>query len=230
MLLIRTLREAGREAEARQAWEELLQAAGERPLWLWETARLAQQWQWREWLPALIERVQPFLCRDTAEVLRWHGLLEQGGRTQDLWLLYQQLMGCQTHWLTLNNYAALSLLIGRETNQAHAVARRLYLEQPQNEFCAATYAFSLHLQGQSTHGLMVLQRLPRRALERPVVMAYQGILLAAAGQKEAALNVLEKAARAPLLPEERALLNQALAHAQALPWPERRSPVSPQKP
>lgn len=228
--LIRTLREIGREAEARQAWDELLPAAGERPAWLWETARLTQQWHWREAWPPLLERALPFLCRDTAEVLRWHNLLESQGRTLDLWQLYRQLLDCQTHWLVRNNYAALSLLTGRETNQAHALARQLYLEQPHNEFCAATYALSLHLQGQSTNAVMVLQRLPRRALERPVIMAYHGLLLAATGRKEAALTTLQNAAQAPLLPEERALLNQALEQARALPWTERRPLVSPRKP
>jgi hypothetical protein len=230
MLLIRTWREAEKQPEATQAWEELLNLAQERPAWLYETARLAQQWQWRETFPILLERALPRLCRDTDEVLRWHGLLEPQGQTLLLWQMYQQLLTCQTNWLTLNNYAALSLLLGREVPAAHALARRLYEERPQNEFCAATYAFSLHLQGQSSQGLKVLERLPRRALERPVVMAYHGVLLAATGRKEAALNTLEKAAQAPLLPEERALLDQARATAQALPWPERRPTPPARKP
>ncbi|MCX8156508.1 MAG: hypothetical protein N3J91_08700 [Verrucomicrobiae bacterium] len=230
LLLTRVLRELGREAEARQTWEELLQVAGERPAWLWESARLAQQWDWREALPALTELAVPWLCRDVDEVLRWHTLLEQQGDTLALWRFYQRLCDCQTHWLILNNYAALSLLSGRETNRAHALARQLYLEQPQNEFCATTYAFSLHLQGQTTNGLMVLQRLPRQALERPVIRVYHGILLSAAGRKEAALDCLERAGEAPLLPEERALVEQALARARALPWTERTGALPPRKP
>lgn len=225
ILLTRALRETGQEAEARQAWEEALALASERHSWLYETARLVQRWGWREALYPLAERALPFLCRNPAEILRWHALLEQLGDTAVLWRWYQPLADCQTHWLVLNNYAALSLLTGKDLSRAHHLARRLYFEQPQNTYCATTYAFSLHLQGQTTNGLAVLQNLPRNALERPVVAAYHGILLAATGQKKAALLQLDKAAQAPLLPEELALVERAREQARALPWPERRLPT-----
>ena len=79
----------------------------------------------------------------------------------------------------------------------------------ENPVFASTYAFSLHLQGKTKEGIEVLRALKPEELADPAVAVYYGVLLAAAGEAQAAKDYLDKSAKAFLLPEELALVTSA---------------------
>jgi hypothetical protein len=110
-----------------------------------------------------------------------------------------------------NSLTATALLLDNPTDVIHALALEVYATSPNNPAYATTYAWSLHLQGKTFEGLMVLRDLPAHQLEKPKVALYYGALLASAGLTDAARIYLGIAARGTLLREERAILDQAHA-------------------
>jgi predicted Zn-dependent protease len=110
-----------------------------------------------------------------------------------------------------NNLAAVSLLLNNQMSQAHQMAREVYQANPTNEVFASTYAWSLHVQGKSAEALQTMEKLAPRHLENPSIALYYGALLATNRQPEKAKLFLDIAARAQLLPEEKALLQSVSA-------------------
>ncbi len=105
-----------------------------------------------------------------------------------------------------NDFAATGLLLGTNLAGAHAAARELYRDHPDDPVFASTYAYSLHVQGQTGKGLAVLETFEPAALARPAIALYYGTLLKAGGQSAKASHYLALARDAALLPEERRLL------------------------
>ncbi len=108
-----------------------------------------------------------------------------------------------------NNFAATSLLLKLNVTKAYELAKELHAERPDQAISASTYAFALHLRGNTREGLAVFQKLKPEALEDPPVALYYGILLSASGQPAQATKYLDLAQRAKLLPEEKQLLEAA---------------------
>jgi hypothetical protein len=114
-----------------------------------------------------------------------------------------------TNAMVMNNYANVALLLQTNTARAHELAKRVYDLQTNNSVFLSTYAWSLHLQGKSAEALQVMERIPAGQLGDPSVAGYYGALLAANGQKEKARGYLDRAAAAALLPEEKAIAEEA---------------------
>jgi len=109
-----------------------------------------------------------------------------------------------------NNLAATSLLLKLNLPKAHELAKEVYIQHPEEAIVISTYAYSLHLQGRSKEGLAALEGLKPEALENPSVALYYGVLLVALGETNKASKYLGIAQRAFLLPEEKALLAEAV--------------------
>ena len=108
-----------------------------------------------------------------------------------------------------NNLAATSLLLKLNLSKAHALAKEVFAQHPNEAIVSSTYAFSLHLQGRTKEGLGVLEQLSPQALETPSVALYYGVLLSASGDTNKAAKYLSIAQKADLLPEEKALVAEA---------------------
>jgi cellulose synthase operon protein C len=108
-----------------------------------------------------------------------------------------------------NNLAATSLLLKVNVNRAYELARELHNERPDQAIIASTYAFALHLRGNTKEGLTVFQKLTPEALQDPPVALYYGILLSGSGQPAQARKYLDLVQPAKLLPEEKQLLETA---------------------
>jgi len=108
-----------------------------------------------------------------------------------------------------NNLAATSLLLNRNVSKAYELAKELHTERPDQPIIASTYAFALHLRGETAEGLAVLQKLKPESLEDSSVALYYGVLLSASGQAAQARKYLDLAQPAKLLPEEKQLLETA---------------------
>ena len=135
------------------------------------------------------------------------------GDTPGLWRIYRQLSTVFPADPGFNNnYAYTSLLLHKDQIEADNLATRMHVQSPENPAIASTYAFALHLRGHNVEALAVMQKLDRALLEQPALALHYGILLAATGKNTEARHYLDLAhASADLLPEERHLLEKALA-------------------
>jgi Flp pilus assembly protein TadD len=107
-----------------------------------------------------------------------------------------------------NNFAQLSLLLNLNADRGQKIAREVYEQDPKNPAYASTYAFALHVAGDTKKGLKILETLTPEQLHKPEIAAYYGILLAAAGDARAA-EFLDLGEKATLLPQEKALIEKA---------------------
>ncbi len=115
-----------------------------------------------------------------------------------------------------NNVAATAMLLGINLSQAHAQAKELYAQHPEEAVIVSTYAYSLHLQRRTKQGLAVLEKLKPEQLETPALALYYGLLLSADGQAAKAgkyFQIVQNAKSPALLPEENQLLAAARAKA-----------------
>ena len=69
--------------------------------------------------------------------------------------------------------------------------------------------FPLYTKGDVSGALRALEKLTPEQLRDPSLSVYYGVVLAAAGQKEKARELLRRANEANLLPEEKALVAKA---------------------
>ena len=108
-----------------------------------------------------------------------------------------------------NNFAMVSLLLGTDTDQARKTAAELHAAEPDNPVFVSTYAFSLYQQGRPQEAAQALRALGLNRLDDPSLAAYYGVFLSAAGDTQTARIYLNKSAKAFLLPQEQALVDQA---------------------
>ena len=108
-----------------------------------------------------------------------------------------------------NNLAQISLLLNLNPDQAYRAAREVYEQESKNPDEAATYAFSLYLQGDVKKALQALAGFSEAEFERPQIAAYYGVLLANSGDFSRAAKFLDLGEKANLLPEEKKLVEKA---------------------
>ena len=133
------------------------------------------------------------------------------GDTRSLNKLYAMMASYDSrNFVAQNNWLATSLLLKLELPKTHAQAKDLFARHPGEPVIASTYAYSLHLQGKTREGLAVLEKLKPEALENPSVALYYGVLLSASGDAGKAAKYVGISQKAGLLPEERALADQAM--------------------
>jgi tetratricopeptide (TPR) repeat protein len=151
--------------------------------------------------------------RCPGETWAFEGLIAryaQAGNTLGLHKLYAAgLARAPVDPVAKNNFAATSMLLGLNLSQAYAAAREVYQQHPREPVFASTYAYSLHLQGQTKEALKVFEKFPRETLERPSLALYYAVLLSAQGERDRAARYFALANQASLLPEEKALAAQA---------------------
>jgi Flp pilus assembly protein TadD len=85
---------------------------------------------------------------------------------------------------------------------------KVYEQEPKNPEYAATYVFSLYLQGDVKKALQALAGFSEGELERPQIAAYYGVLLANSGDFSRAAKFLDLGEKADLLPEEKKLVEK----------------------
>jgi predicted Zn-dependent protease len=209
-LLSRAAREERQEIASQASWRAAVKAASENAKPLAALASMAQAWGWeREREELLWLLVQRFPGE------RWvmqalNQMYVAAGNTRGLHKLYSTQMSFDANDLVAkNNLAALSLLLNLQPARAHELAREVYSRVPSNAVFASTYAYSLHVQGKTKEGLKAMEDLSPPQLERPNIAAYYGVLLAADGEANKAKKYLDLAGKEQLLPEEKAMIEQA---------------------
>jgi predicted Zn-dependent protease len=110
-----------------------------------------------------------------------------------------------------NNLAMTALLLEAAELKPHDLAREVYQKAPTNASFASTYAYSLHVQQKDAEALKVMRQLKPEELENPSIAGYYGIILKATGDKARARVYLDRAAKGPMLGEEKKLFDKARA-------------------
>jgi Flp pilus assembly protein TadD len=123
----------------------------------------------------------------------------------------QELKRAPSNLIAKNNLAMTALLLDAQELKPHDLARDVYQQAPTNSSFAATYAFSLYLQGKTAEALKVMRQLAPQDLESPSIAGYYGLILKATGSGAKARVYLDSTSKGLLLPEERKLFAQARA-------------------
>ena len=206
----RALRELGQVQESSQQWKEAVAKVGTRPEQIFGLAGLARKWGWQNeaidlwWLAAK----DPINAEKTLRML--YDFYAGRRDTQELYRVLVHLERVRpTDLAVRNNFAQISLLLNLNADQAYRLAREVYEQEPKNPNYAATYAFSLHLQGDVKKALQALAAFSEAELEQPQIAAYYRVLLASSGDFSRAAKFLDLGEKAYLLPGEKKLLEKA---------------------
>jgi cytochrome c-type biogenesis protein CcmH/NrfG len=206
----RALREMGNTPDSTVQWSEALKKVGADPRQSLILAETVEKWGWRAeaiellWLTAK----DPLKGDDALRVL--YTYFAKNGDTQNLYrvLLHQNELHPDDRNVQ-NNLAQISLLLNLNADRGQKIAREIYEKDPKNPAYASTYAFALHVQGDTKKGLKVLEALTPEQLHQPGIAAYYGIMLAAAGDTTRAGEFLDLGDKATLLPQEKELMEKA---------------------
>ncbi len=208
----RALRGQDLTSAAKGEWEMTLKVANNQKASLLMLLRLAIAWKWQsegeELLWAIVNRYPDE--KWAFDVL--NRLLYVGGRTRPLMMLYnQELKRSPSDLAIKNNLAITALLLEAMELRPHDMAREVYEKSPTNSAFASTYAYSLFRQKKQAEAMKVMASLSPKDLEDPSIAGYYALLLDASGDKGKARSYFSIAEKAPMLPEEKKLFEQAMA-------------------
>ncbi len=216
--------EAMRHALTAHAWWKLNQAPAFKGAWsramreattsregLIRLAQMAAAWQWAAETEAVLWEI---VTRHPAE--KWAfknltALLYVGGKTRPLKTLLEKLAAAEPDNLAVrNNLAMTGLLLNPDDPTAHRLARECYQGDPRNPNFISTHAFALSLAGKTNEALQVFGELGE-GQQADTIGVYLGLVLSKAGRNAEAAERLRDWEKVRLLPEEVALVRQALA-------------------
>ncbi len=216
-------RQSSSDAEFSSLWRSAERATAEQPEHEVILARLASKWN----LPTEAEQLWQRVSREAP--LRREALdaLFKIYRTNnDLPNLYKTAQ--RLHENSPNepglaaNYARLALLVDQNPADGHRLAKETYDHAPTDVNAAMTYAFSLYTLGRTAEGVEIMKKLPAEGVHDPHAAVYAAVLLLDENQAPAAQEYVFAAQTGPIYPEEKKLLEEALAKAKLAPPP---SPV-----
>ncbi len=206
----RAARELDANTDARAHWTAASAAASRDRASAMRLAKMAQSWKWtdgyRETLWAAAKAPMPQWA-----LQRLHESYRSSGESSGMLRTAAATLEQDPENLAArNNLAMLSLLRGERVEEALAEAKKLHTQAPRDPGFASTYAFALHVHGRNEEAIEIMEVLGSPSLQIPAVGAYYGIFLGAGERHDEAKPYLEAAKGAPLLPEERALIERAL--------------------
>lgn len=209
-LLARALREKGNLVSSSVQWNAAVATASKHPGELYDLAKLTQTWGWSVAYQDMLLTAVSLPKESDWAVPMLLPILAKAKQIVPLWEITGRFT--QAHPdndAAANNFAMYSLLLGREVTHATEIAKKLYDKHPHDGNYVSTYAYSLHLRGQSQEALDVMKTLDPEKLETPSLATYYGVLLTATGHWECAPHFLDLAKGADLLSEEEKLVQAA---------------------
>ena len=203
----RQSRQSSADAEFDTLWRAALHAAADHPDRELRLARLASKWNLpieSEELWSLLSRTPPSR-REALDAL--YKLYRTNNDVKKLHDVLQRLHDTSPNEIGITaNLARLGLNIDQNTKQAQELAKQAYDRAPDDVNCAVTYAFALYVQGRTTDGLAVLEKLPPEALRDPHTAVYAAIILLDLNQSDKAKEYIQIAKQGPIYAEEKRLL------------------------
>ena len=222
-------RQSGADAEFDTMWREALRAAADQPDHELRLARLASKWNLAiesEELWSRLSRNSP-TRREALDAL--YKLYRGGTDLKKLYDVLQRLHDNSPDDIGISaNLARLGLNIDQNTRQAQELAKQAYERAPNDSNAVVAYAFSLYVQGRTTEGLDIIQKLPPETAREPHNAVYAAVLLLDVNQADAAREYLQIAKRGPLYPEEKRLLEDEVTKVSgAAPNPTSAASATP---
>jgi cytochrome c-type biogenesis protein CcmH/NrfG len=206
----RALRELGNPADSAAQWNEALKKVAADPRQTITLAETVEKWGWRAEAIELLWLIAKDPVKGDDALRTLYTYFAKNSDTQNLYrVLLHQIELHPDDRNVQNNFAQLALLLNLNADRGQKIARDIYEKDPKNPAYASTYAFALHVQGDTKKGLKVLEALTPEQLRQPEIAAYYGILLAAAGDQARAGEYLDLGDKATLLPEEKTLMEKA---------------------
>ena len=203
----RQSRQSSADAEFDTLWHAALHAAADQPEREIRLARLASKWNLQIESEELWSRLSrnPPSRREALDSL--YKLYRTNNDAKKLYDVLQRLHEASPNEIGItSNLARLGLNIDQNTKQAQTLAKQVYERAPNDANCAITYAFSLYVQGRTTDGWEILQKLPTETLREPHAAVYAAILLLDLNQIDKAKAYIQIAKRGPIYAEEKRLL------------------------
>lgn len=213
-------RQSSSDAEFFSLWRSAERAAADDPERELNLARLATKWN------LSIEAEQLWLKVSKEAPLRreaYDNLFRIYRANNDLPNLYKTAQ--KLHENSPNepalaaNYARLALLVDQNPAEGHRVAKETYERAPDDVNAAMTYAFSLYTLGRTAEGVEIMKKLPPEGVHDPHAAVYAALLLLDENNAPAAQEYIFAAQSGPIFPEEKKLLDEALAKAKSTPAP-----------
>jgi len=225
----RQSRQSSADAEFDTLWRSAVHAAADQPDREIKLARLASKWN----LPIESEELWSRLSRTPASRREALDALYKIYRANnDLKKLYDVLQ--RLHETSPNetgitaSLARMGLNIDQNTKQAQELAKEAYDRNPADPNCAISYAFSLYVQGRSSEGLDVLEKLSPDALHDSHAAVYVALLLLDLNETDDAKEYIRIAKHGPIYAEEKRLLEDQLTKGSgASPTPTAASTPTP---
>jgi Tfp pilus assembly protein PilF len=215
-------------------WRDAVRSANGQPERELVLARLASKWSLEKESEQLWLRVaeDPPLRREALDRLRL--LYREDNDTGKLYDVLRRLHESSPNEAPITaDLARLGLYLETNIDRSHDLAKEAHDRAPNEINCAVTYAFSLYRLGRSAEALGIIQELSGHQLHDPHAAVYTALLLADAGQIDAAKDYIV-AANGGIYPEERKVLDEAktrissasVARSQAvLPVPAQLNPT-----
>jgi thioredoxin-like negative regulator of GroEL len=208
----RQARQSASDAESDALWLSAERAASEHPEREAALARLASKWGLSAEAKVLWKRVarHPPMRREALDALF---LIHRANNDlPELLQVSKQLHDSSPReTLLTSNFARFALLLSPNTEEAQRKAKEAFDKAPMDVNAAVTHAFALYSAGRSAEGLEILRRFPSEKLDDSHTAVYMAVLLLDEEQIEEAQNYIAAARKGPLYPEEKKLLDEAVA-------------------
>ena len=206
----RALRELGNQPDSASQWNEAMKKVSSDPRQLITLAETVQKWGWRPEAIELLWLASKDPVKGDQVLGALYNYFVKNGDAENLYRVLLHESELHPDDLNVqNNFAQLSLLLNLNPERGQKAAREVYEKNPTKPAYASTYAFALHVQGDTKKALKVFETFTPEQLHQPEIAAYYGVILAAGGDPARAREFLDLGAKATLLPEEKALIEKA---------------------
>jgi thioredoxin-like negative regulator of GroEL len=205
-------RQTSSDAEYSGLWDSAERAASDKVEREINLARLASKWN----LPAEAERLwlrvskHAPMRREALDAL--YRIYRANNDLPSLYRIAQRLHESSPNEpAAAANYARLALLVDQNPAEGHRLAKETYERAPDDVNAAMTYAFSLYGLGRTAEGIEIIRKLPPEGVLDPHAAVYAAILLLDENQVADAQEYIAAARSGPIFPEEKKLLEEAIA-------------------
>jgi len=209
--LARALRAQDKLAAAEHEWAAAVKEASAQSSSAMALMRTTADWKWEKEMVELLWTLTNDPEKQKEAIQELYRYYERSSDTQGLYRVLVRWAELDPADLDVqNNLAQIGLLLDANPDDARKVAADLHQKAPSNPAYTATYAYSLLTKGFPKEAAKAMSSLTADQLRDPAISAYYGICLAAV-HDEKAREFLTAGQQAPLLPEEKKLIEKAFA-------------------
>jgi predicted Zn-dependent protease len=209
--LSRALRQLGRPEQSKAEWDLAVSDANGQDSRLTTLFRFTVQWNWHNEAQQLLSSIVNDFPQEKWAPPILAGMLAGSGNTRPLMQLMSTEVSRNPSDMEAKNLLALTaLLLRAQELNPYDLSYQVYQSSPTNAYYRSTYAFSLYLQGKNADALKIMSQLTPEELSNSERAGFYGLILKASGQNLEASTYLNRSFKGQLLPEERALFQQAM--------------------